>query len=436
MKQARLVPVVFVSALLAGAGASAPAAEAAKPGKLYLAVFDFTSSPASAGQKLADTLRVRLRRHEEYEVVSGLETREVAKDLAISTDRAKVRKIMTDRLAVHLALYGSVERLGAGLSAKVRCIDLSDPKKPGGWMKEFRDPSERARAVLSKQIVELLRKESEWQPPEYGDEAEPKPGDWGKPVNVNGTFEAGRLGWEHPDNVATFITAGPAGRGKVLKITTNLQRAPWMEYRRKLRFGQADPTRPPKIGKDSSYASVAGMEGVQFKGDWIDATAGRRYWLLADMKGKTAGIFFPKIFVKGYLDYSAHATALPEHSLIDRRMTAGQFADLPQEEKKALLADDTKKHPERYRRECFRWYLSCRNEENVWKHYAAPLPPRGGLPGNVKWFRVVIYAYWPPGDFVFDNVMLYEDPRQKAPLPEAKPRSEFFKKGGIQPQPK
>jgi len=427
--------LAYVVLLAAAAAAPSRAGDAAKPKTIYLAVLDFASTPASAGQKLADTLRVRLRRHEGYEVVSGLETREVARGLPVSTDPAKVRKLMADQLGVHVALYGSVERLGAGLAARVRCVDLTDPKKPGGWMKEFRDPTERARAVLSKQIVEEVRAEGEWQPPEYGDEPEPKSADWGKPINVNGAFENGALGWERADNAATFLTAGPAGRGTVLKITTNLERAPWMAYRRKLRFGQADPARPPKIGKDDSYASVAGMEGVHFHGDWIDAKPGQRYWLLADMKGKTAGIFFPKIFVKGYLDCSAHATALPEHSLVERRMTAGQFADLPETKRKALVAADAKQHPERYRRECFRWYLSCRNEENVWKHYAAPFPPRGGLPANVQWFRVVIYAYWPPGDFVFDNVILHADPRQKTPLPEEKPRSEFFKKGGIQPQP-
>jgi len=41
---------------------------------------------------------------------------------------------------------------------------------------------------------------------------------------------------------------------------------------------------------------------------------------------------------------------------------------------------------------------------------------------------VQIYAYWPPGPFRFDNVHLYKDPRQKAPLPEVKPRTPNFDK--------
>ena len=422
------------AALLAAPLASAEETSAEGPRKVYLAVFDFASSPAAAGQQLADTLRVRLRRHEEYEVIDRLTTREAAESLPVTTDAKKIASIMNDQLAVHVAIFGSVERLGAGLKAKVRCVDLTDPKKPADWAETFSDNSERARAELSRLIVEKVRAAAEWQPPETGDEAEPK--EFGEPLNVNGRFEKGAAGWDRPDNVATFIAPGPDPRGHVLKITTNLKRAPWMEYHRKLRFGLADPSKPPKIEKDDSYASVAGMEGVHYRGDWIDATAGRRYWLIADMKGKTAGIFFPKIYVKGYLDYSAEAAALPEHSLIDRKMTARQFADLPPARQKALIADDAKKHPDRYRRECFRWYLACRNEENVWKHYGDPFPPRGGLPKNVRWMRVEVYAYWPPGDFTFDDVLLYKDPRQTAPLPEEKPRSEFFKGGGVQEQPK
>ncbi|MGB2819886.1 MAG: hypothetical protein WBF17_02820 [Phycisphaerae bacterium] len=435
MKHARGAYLIcsLAAAWLASA-APAGQKDAGRPKKVYVVVFDFASTPADAGQRLADTIRIRLRRHEEFEVIDRLTTREAAGNMPISAEPKKVTAVMNDQLAVHVALYGSVETLGAGLSAKIRCIDLRDPKKPGGWTQAFSDGTERARAVLSKEIVEKLRGAGEWQPPEYGDESEPKK--FGQPVNANGSFEDGHAGWDHPDNVATFITPGPAGRGKVLKITTNLERAPWIEYRRKLRFGQADPKSPPKIGTDSSYASVAGMEGVHYRSNWMDATAGQRYWLIADMKGKTAGIFFPKIFVKGYLDYADHATALPERSLVERGMTAGQFADLPAAKQKAVIAEDIQKHRDRYRRECFRWYLSCRNEEDAWKHYAAPFPPRGGLPASVKWLKIEVYAYWPPGDFHFDDVLMYKDPRQKAPLPEEKPRSKFFKQGGIQPQPK
>jgi len=39
---------------------------------------------------------------------------------------------------------------------------------------------------------------------------------------------------------------------------------------------------------------------------------------------------------------------------------------------------------------------------------------------------VQIYSYWPPGEYLWDNVHVYADPRQKAPLPEVKPRTPNF----------
>ena len=84
-------------------------------------------------------------------------------------------------------------------------------------------------------------------------------------------------------------------------------------------------------------------------------------------------------------------------------------------------------NPRRYRREVYRWYLACRNFTDGWKHYAAPVPPRGGLPANVKYLRLHVYAYWPLGEYLFDNVHLYPDPRMAEPVPEEKARTESFK---------
>jgi len=294
--------------------------------------------------------------------------------------------------------------------------------------KTFFENSERAAGDVAKAIVEAIRGKKEWVPPEYGDQPEPKASEWGKPLNVDGSFEKGGAGWDAPDHAGTFIEPGPAGRGKVLRLRTDIERDKWLAYRRRLRFGQADPSKPPKLKRDTSYGSVAGLEGLHYRSKWIAARPGQRYWLVADMKGKSTGIFFPMIFVKGFLDYTDRADSLPEVSLIERKMTAKAFAKLPPAQRKKILDADTKAHPERYRRECFRWFLACRNPDNVWMHYAAPFPPRGGLPANVRWLRIEIYAYWPPMSYYFDNVHMYKDPRQKTPLPEEKPRTPNFGK--------
>jgi hypothetical protein len=169
------------------------------------------------------------------------------------------------------------------------------------------------------------------------------------------------------------------------------------------------------------------MEGVALFTDWLPARPGWRYWLVADVKGKTTDLFFPQIFVKGYADFAGAADALSEVSLHERDLTPASFAALPKDQRDKLIAEDAKAHPERYRREVYRWYLACRNLQGDWKHHAAPFPPRGGLPANVKYLRVEAYAYWPLGEYLFDNVNLYLDPRQKAPLAEEKARTESFR---------
>jgi hypothetical protein len=325
-----------------------------------------------------------------------------------------------------VAFWGTVRKNGAGLTADVRCATVGDAAPSvAAWRKEFSDTTERAGGLIAKGIVEALTGHEEWAPPQYGDEKEP---DWkavGKPINLDGDFEQGGKGWQSPDNVASFLEAGPVGRGTILRIRTDLQRDPWLEYYRNLRLGLADANRPPAIGKDTSYNSVAGLEGVHFNSDWLPAEPGRRYWLTADVK-KAGGT--PKVFVKGFIDWSAHADGLPELSMVERKLTPQAFAALPAEERKKLIAEDSKAHSDRYRRESYRWFLNCNQKENDWTHCAAPFPPRGGLPRNVQWLQIQVYAYWPPGTYYFDNVNLYKDPAQKGLAPEEPARTESFEK--------
>jgi len=351
MKHLHVCIVLAVTAVCgvrgtAAAGDSKPASE------IYVAVIDFETIAADKakslfGQQLADSVRMRLRRHKGggmtiKEVIDKLTTREFTKPLSVKADLAKATALFKDKLAVNVGVYGTVRQSGSTVRAEICCINLIDPKKPSNWTKTFSDSSQRARGVLARKIVEAVLNRKEWRPPEYGDEDEPVK-QFGKPINDNGGFErpqGKRFGWDPPDNAGTFIQDGPKNRGKVLRIQTDLERDKWYEYRRKLRLGLASPDNPPKLRRDTSYGSVAGLEGIHYRGAWIDAKPGQRYWLVADMKGKTAGIFFPKIFVKGFLDYSQHADALSERSLVDLKMTPRGFAALPAAERKRIIRKD------------------------------------------------------------------------------------------------
>jgi TolB-like protein len=425
----RAVGALWVAVLMAAGDRPASvradqAAKAAASPKTHVVVFDFQCGDETYGKKLANAVRMRLRRHAGLVVVDRFTTADHSPPLPATADVKRLLRLMTDELAVRVALYGTVEKRAGRVRLDLRCLDLragTGPKQRRGWKKLLEDDTQRSEAVISKSAVEAFTGRPEWVPPQYGDEPEPK--SFGKPLNRNGSFDAGHIGWQHPDNAATFIERGPAGRGKVLRVRTDLQRWPYIHYIRAIRMGRADPKRPPRIGKDTSYASLGGMEGVHFKSEWIKATAGQRYWLCADYL-RPGG----KVFVKGFRKTEHALDGMPESALAHLRLTPKQFAALPEARRRKLIADEARKHPKLFLRECYRWYLNCRGKAGTWNRLAAPFPPRGGLPKYVEWLQIQVYSYWPAATYHYDNVFLYKDPRQTAPLPEVKPRTPNFGK--------
>ena len=417
-----LAPGALALALLAAA-APAEAAEDANTPKAYVVIFDF-AGPGNDGAALADSCRLRLRRRAEHTppphdfVLDRLSTQELTGPLEPDVDREKLKALMLGRAGCNVGMVGRLERDGKTYTAQVACLDLTDANTPRGWRKTFTDGSERWRAVLARQIVATYTGAKPWVPPQYGDEKEPTQEQLGQPVNVNGSFDAGQKGWDRPDNLSTFLEEGPKGRGTILRVRTDLARDPWLAYRKALRLGKADPNDPPTVRRDTSYASVAGLEGVHFRSDWIDARRGWRYWLTVDA-AQPGG----KVFVKGFIDWTARADGLPESALAELGLSPLEFASLSKEKRRKLIAEDARKNPERHRRESYRWYLNTAGGPAKWHHYAAPFPPRGGLPENVQWLSIQIYSYWPPGTYLWDNCFLYEHPGVDAPVSEEQGRT-------------
>jgi TolB-like protein len=417
MRATALTLLALAAIICPGHAAEAATKSGKEVRKTHVVVFDFICNNGDHGRKLSDSIRQRLARHEEFSVVDHLTTRDHAKPKSVDADRKPIVSLMKDKLLVTVGIYGTVSVSGRAVIAQVACIDFTDPARLADWTDTFSDSTQRARGLIAMKIVEKLTGQAEWTPPEYGDEDEPAK--FGKPVNVNGSFDKGRLGWDPPDLAATFIVDGPKGRGKVLKVLTTVNRDQWIAYRRKLRTGRIKPTKDH--GVTYKGGSVAALEGVHYRSGWIDAKAGQRYWLTADKKGSAA-----KVFIKGFLDWSGQASGLPESSLATLGLTPEEFAELPRKKQQALIRTDARTHPERYRRECYSWYLNC-GSSGSWKHFAAPFPPRGGLPARVRWIQIQIYSYWPPGEYLWDNVHLYKDPRQTAPLPAVNARTKNYK---------
>ena len=406
---------LMILTLVASGLSAADKPPATRPVTRCVVVFDFACKDGKVGRQLADSVRLRLRRHKGYEVVDRLTTQDATGPQGVNARDGEILKLLNEKFTARSAIYGTVHVQGGVVRAQIVFLDVTEPAKPVRRVKVFSDDTQRARAVISRAVVEAVTGRADWKPPEYGDEPEPKK--FARPLNLNGAFEDGAKGWDRPDNVSTFLEAGPKGRGKILRVRTDLARDPWLKYRRALRLGRADPGKPPRIPQDTGYSSVAGLEGVHYRSEFIKATPGMRYWLLTDHKGQGGA----KVFVKGFRKTPHALDGLPESSLAEMAMTPRQFAALPAARRKAIIAADAKKHPKRYLRECYRWYLNCAAGKGAWKHFAAPFPPRGGLPKNVEWLQIQIYSYWPAGEYLWDNVHLYADPRQKAPLPVGRP---------------
>ncbi len=302
--------------------------------QVRVVVFDFVGP---GGKELTDAIRLHLGSEQDCEVVDAAAMRGIGSPPTMATNSRRARTLMA-RLGADVALWGEARSTPGSLAAVARCIDLSRPRAAREWAKTFTDSSERPGQEVARQIVEAVGEKADWTRPQRGDESEPN--DFSAPVNVNGDFEQGPIGWDAPDGVSTFLVDGPAERGVVLKIRTDLARRPWLDYRRALLLGQADPNNLPQVPPDRSTKSVAGTEGVHYCSNWIAAQLGRRYWLAADFKCGRTGEAFPRIFVKGFADTSDSARRLPERSLAERNLTPRDFAALPKERQKELIAED------------------------------------------------------------------------------------------------
>src|SRR4051812_20609764 len=227
------------------------------------------------------------------------------------------------------------------------------------------------------------------------------------PVNLcpNGDFEKGKDtpdGWQQTDGLTTFWVDDPDGkRGKVLKVDTDVLQSQAYDWWVKVAKGakakdapKKKPTTPPK------YDTLAGLDGVWVWSDFIPHEKGKSYWLTIDIKGE------PDVmaWLVGYENkestaFGADAGAFQEYL---KEKTTGKPA-----ENKRLFEGFINKYT-------WRGQLNARNAkplENGWRRFTRDkLPFRPSKAGphttKVRFLRVLILPYWPPGVTYIDNVRL------------------------------
>lgn len=206
-----------------------------------------------------------------------------------------------------------------------------------------------------------------------------------KDLVPNGAFEQGKDGkpdaWQAPDDLCTFWVRAPQGKGKCIKIDTDVLRVEFLARQKEMERTPVPPAAPKSPTKEPKYDTVAGVEGVRYMSDWIEIAPGRSYRLDVDCR-VDGGAKTPKVFVKGYFE-------------------------------------DPRRPPELRRRVKYEKYLNCAADEK-WRTFSMTCAPTARTP-DVKWVRVIIFAYWPPGTYYFDNVRLAPVPADDPPEPPKKP---------------
>jgi len=218
---------------------------------------------------------------------------------------------------------------------------------------------------------------------EEGQEKKPAPAAAASLVK-NGDFSAGKDspdGWTRMDNLSTFWVAGGAdvekakadGKkldGKCLKVDTDVYLKEWEEQQKSMAPGKPGTPRPKTPTTGDKYDTIGGTRGVSVYSDEIEVKpeAGYKLSIAAKSSVKSTDLFFPKIFVKGYADVNGEM------------------------------------------REVYNMYLACRiAETDQWIAFEREFHPTKRTPA-VKKMKVMIYAYWPPGVYHFDDLKITEVP--------------------------
>jgi len=206
-------------------------------------------------------------------------------------------------------------------------------------------------------------------------ENEKKPGG-NRNLVKNGSLEKGSakgpVGWQQPDGLTSFWVKDPLGAGKCLRFDSDVQkeeaRARWAEMERK----DPPPARPKTPTRGRKFDTVGGGDGVRFFSDPIPVKKGAAYRLDIDFMPGACGLpgrkkMQPKVFIVGYV-----------------------------------------LHQGRLRR-IYKIYKNCRGEAGKWTTNTVYFHPTDRTP-VVQSVRVMLFPYWPPGEYFFDNVRLTEAP--------------------------
>jgi hypothetical protein len=202
-----------------------------------------------------------------------------------------------------------------------------------------------------------------------------------KPLVRNGGFERPDpargdrpLGWEQPDGLGVqWADTGDKDRGKAIRMDTRVsEKAMAAQWRSK---GITEWNIPKPAGN-----AIAATYGLSLYSETMPVTSGRAYRVSFDFKGGGGG----KVWVRAY----------------------GEIRGKKRRRYEALA--------------------NCSGTGGKWKRFSHVFHPTRVRP-RVTEMKVMLYAFWPPGVYWFDNVLIepvsntqYEAERRRLYVPAAR----------------
>ncbi|MCX5659117.1 MAG: hypothetical protein NTW19_05260 [Planctomycetota bacterium] len=220
-------------------------------------------------------------------------------------------------------------------------------------------------------------------------------GDFEQPNDTND----GPKFWQPVDNLVYHwaTDAEAPERGKVIKIDTGVHESQaydwWTE-----RFVKGAPLANAPAKTPGAYMdSIGALDGGFFWSDYIPIKPDKAYMVYVDVKGGGC-----KVFVRGY------EKEVPLSFADEEPATQQVFRQARNEPE-----NDASGKPIRYRlRYSYTKWFSA-GGGGKWQTYSLDKPAHPTsreLTKNVRFLRVMLYPYWPNGEYMFDNVRVVEVP--------------------------
>lgn len=233
--------------------------------------------------------------------------------------------------------------------------------------------------------------------------AEAKPAKPTDNLLLNGHFESGKVTpahWQTIDGLSTFwVKTTDPRRGRVLRFDTDVLQSQAYNWWVRIADGASPlkapsktPTTPPK------YDTLAGLDGVWFWSDPVPIQKGKSYWLSLEAKG--AGML---VWLVGYPEK-------PDTSFAADAGAVRQYL----EKVKGTAAPNRRNRRAFVHKYVWKGQLKVEPSKD-WRTFSRrkkPFRPTRYTP-KVKYVRVLLYPFWPPGEYFVDNVRLEEfDPQR------------------------